>query len=102
MARDVTPRCSDAIRADLPDRTGAKASRVVPGLVGNVAVRRRTDAGHERGERVAKVQMQHPEGRKAPSIEESMYDTVRTAILAALPRSGPGVAFRDLSQEVAA
>jgi hypothetical protein len=51
---------------------------------------------------VAKVQMQHPEGRKAPSIEESMYEAVRSAILAALPRSGPGVAFRDLSEEVAA
>jgi hypothetical protein len=51
---------------------------------------------------VAKVQMQHPEGRKAPSIEESMYAPVRAAILDAVPRTGDGLPFRDLSAEVAA
>ena len=51
---------------------------------------------------MAKVQMQHPEGRKAPSIEESMYAPVRAAILDAVPATGDGVPFRDLSQEVAA
>jgi hypothetical protein len=54
------------------------------------------------GEGVGRVQMQHPEGRKAPSIEQSMYDPVSTAILAAVPRTGSGLLFRDLTDEVAA
>ena len=51
---------------------------------------------------MAKVQMQHPEGRKAPSIDESMYAPVRAAILDAVPSAGEGVPFRDLSEAVAA
>lgn len=50
---------------------------------------------------MARVQLRHPEpGRRAPRIDSAMYEAVRAAILAALPREGEGLAFSRLAAEV--
>lgn len=48
---------------------------------------------------MARIQLLHPT-KTAPTVEQSKYDAVRRAILAALPTRGAGLPFRALATEV--
>jgi hypothetical protein len=48
-----------------------------------------------------RIQTRHPDAAKSmPRIDRDVYDAFRTAILAATPTEGGGVAFRDLPRLV--
>ena len=48
----------------------------------------------------ARIQLKHPEGKRAPSIPKAHYDLVFRLVLAATPRKEPGISWVDLRTAV--
>ncbi len=47
-----------------------------------------------------RIQLRHPEGKRAPSIERVRYELVRTLLLEAVPAKEPGITRVDLRAAV--
>lgn len=47
-----------------------------------------------------RIQLKHPEGKRAPSIMRDRYLLVRKLILAAVPAKAPGITWVDLRAAV--
>jgi hypothetical protein len=48
----------------------------------------------------ARIQLKHPEGKRAPSIPKEHYDLVRRLVLATVPAKAPGITWVDLRAAV--
>jgi len=48
----------------------------------------------------ARIQLKHPEGKRAPSIPAGHYALVRRLVLAVVPARAPGVTWVDLRTSV--
>ena len=49
---------------------------------------------------VERVQLKHPEGKRAPSMDTRQYAIVRRLVLETLPRRAPGMTWVDLRAAV--
>ena len=47
-----------------------------------------------------RIQLKHPEGKRAPSIERDRYELVRRLVLQTVPAKEPGITWVDLRTAV--